>query len=312
MTLQTTYDLVGIKEDISDVISNIAPTKTPFQTSIRDESVDNTFFQWQEDDLAAVGSNAQVDGFDVQRPQVSALSTPGTYVGTLAAVATVMRSNYTQILQKTIRVSGTADRVRKYGRDKELAYQKAKRSAELKRDLEHAFVGLAQTATAGNASTARLLASASSQIDASVRVTNGSATALTENMILTANQNLYNAGSDASIIMCKPADSLVIANFAYRASGAERRRDVGDSTRIINAVDFYRSPFGEQRVVLNRFINTGHCIIYDPDQWRKVVLRPWFQETLGKTGDNTAVLLAGEYSLKHRNFKASSFINNLT
>ncbi|MCX7369855.1 MAG: DUF5309 family protein [Alphaproteobacteria bacterium] len=190
--------------------------------------------------------------------------------------------------------------------------KKAKRSAELKRDLEHAYVGLAQTATAGNASTARLLASVSSQIDASVRVNNASATALTENMILTANQNLYNAGSEASIIMCKPADSLVIANFAYRASGAERRRDVGDGTKIVNTVEVYRSPFGEQRVVLNRFIKTGHCIVYDPDQWRKVVLRPWFQETLGKTGDNTAVLLAGEYSLKHRNFKASSFINNLT
>lgn len=312
MALQTTYDLVGIKEDVSDVISNIAPTKTPFQSSLSNESVDNTFFQWQEDDLAAVGSNAQVDGFSAQSPQVAALNSPGTYVGSLTASATVLRSNYTQILSKTIRVSGTADRVRKYGRDRELAYQLAKRSAELKRDLEHAFVGLAQSATAGNATTPRLMASATSQIDNSVRVTNVSSTALTETMILTANQNLYNAGSEASVIMCKPADSLIIANFAYRASGAERNRDVGTGTTIVNTVDVYRSPFGTQRVVLNRFINTTHCIVYDPEMWRKVTLRPWFRETLGKTGDNTAVMLVGEYSLKHRNFKGSTFINNLS
>jgi hypothetical protein len=318
MALQTTYDLVGIKEDVSDVISNIAPTKTPFQTSLTNEGADNTVFQWQEDDLAAVGANAQIDGFTAQAPQVAALGTPGTYVGTLAATATVMRSNFTQILSKTIRVSGTADRVRKYGRERELAYQLAKRSAELKRDLEHAYVGLAQTATAGNASTARLMASATTMIDASVRVVNGASTALTEAMILQANQNLFSAGSEASIIMVKPADSLRVANFAYVAPLAglanqpgQRLRDAGDSTTIVNTVDVYRSPFGTQRVVLNRFINATHCIVYDPEMWRKVTLRPWFRETLGKNGDNTAVMLVGEYSLKHRNFRASSFINNL-
>jgi hypothetical protein len=312
MALQTTYDLVGIREDVSDVISNIAPTKTPFQTSLTNEGADNTFFQWQEDDLAAVGANAQVDGFEAVRPQVAALNSPGSYVGSLTATATVMRSNFTQIMSKTIRVSGTADRVRKYGRDRELAYQLAKRSAELKRDLEHAYVGLAQVATAGNAGTARLMASATTQIDNSVRVNNASPAALTENMILTANQNLYNAGSEATMIMVKPADSIIIANFAYRASGAERNRDIGGGTTIVNTVDVYRSPFGTQRVVLNRFINTAHCIVYDPEMWRKVTLRPWFRETLAKTGDNTAVMIAGEYSLKHRNFRSSSFINNLT
>ncbi|MEX3935072.1 hypothetical protein AB4Y32_25320 [Paraburkholderia phymatum] len=30
-----TYDQVGIKEDISDVISNISPTTTPFQSMIK-------------------------------------------------------------------------------------------------------------------------------------------------------------------------------------------------------------------------------------------------------------------------------------
>lgn len=317
MTLQTTYDLVGIQEDVSDVISNIDPTKTPFQTSIREESVDNTVFQWQEDSLAAVGANAQIDGFTASSPQVSALNSPGTYVGSTAATATVLRSNFTQILAKVIRVSGTSDRVRKYGRDREISYQLAKRSAELKRDLEHAYVGLAQTATAGNASTARLLASFTTQTDASVRVVNGASTALTESMIVTANQNLYVAGSEASIILIKPADAIRVANFAYAAplagvaNGPSGRTREVDGSGIVNAVDFYKSPFGTQKVVIDRFLNATHALVYDPEMWRKVVLRPWFRETLGRTGDNTAVMLVGEYSLKHRNFKGSTFINNL-
>ena len=51
-----TYEQVGIKEDISDVISNISPTKTPFQTSIGNEKITNTLFQWQTDALRAVQS----------------------------------------------------------------------------------------------------------------------------------------------------------------------------------------------------------------------------------------------------------------
>lgn len=40
-----TYDQVGKKEDISDVISNISPTETPFQSLIGQESVNNTIYQ---------------------------------------------------------------------------------------------------------------------------------------------------------------------------------------------------------------------------------------------------------------------------
>lgn len=40
-----TYEQVGIKEDVSNVISNITPTKTPFQSMIGNESIKNTIHQ---------------------------------------------------------------------------------------------------------------------------------------------------------------------------------------------------------------------------------------------------------------------------
>jgi hypothetical protein len=55
-TLWDTYQQVGIKEDVDDIISNLSPTKTPLQTSIGRETCDNTLFQWQEDSSRATAS----------------------------------------------------------------------------------------------------------------------------------------------------------------------------------------------------------------------------------------------------------------
>ena len=44
MAAFTAYDVVGKKEDISDIITNISPTDTPFISSIGSEKVHNTLF----------------------------------------------------------------------------------------------------------------------------------------------------------------------------------------------------------------------------------------------------------------------------
>jgi hypothetical protein len=41
----TSYVEVGTKEDISEIITNISPTKTPFQTMIGNWPVFNTYYQ---------------------------------------------------------------------------------------------------------------------------------------------------------------------------------------------------------------------------------------------------------------------------
>src|ERR1700750_2115050 len=108
MAIYTTYEQVGKREDVSNVISNIDPTKTPFLSSLQTERVHNTFYQWQEDHLMGQGLNAQPEG---------------STATSVAITPTVMRSNYTQILSKTVTVARTADAVQTCGRAKELAYQ---------------------------------------------------------------------------------------------------------------------------------------------------------------------------------------------
>lgn len=301
-----TYDQVGIKEDISDLISNISPTKTPFISALKGEKVNNTIFQWQEDSLASVDlTNAKPEGFDA----VDADMKP-----------TVMRSQYTQILSKTVRISSTADVVATYGRAKETAYQVSKASAELKRDLEGIMVGQAQDASAGAggvgvAGGARKMASVfgkdiagNALIDDDVTVTAAGA-ALSEQHILDVNQKLYAAGSDANVIMVKPQDALLIAGFT---NSAGRNRVINDGGRtVVNAVDLYVSPYGEQKVVINRFMKADAALVYDSANWRQVTLRPWTRELLAKNGDSDRHMIVGEFSLKHLNYSASGAIKGI-
>ncbi len=288
------YDEVGIKEDVSDIIVNISPTKTPFLSSLKTEKITQKRHDWQEDALAAQGANAQVEGFTASP---------------IALSATTLRSNYSQILTKAIQVSGSADASLAHGRAKESAYQMSKKMAEIKRDLEYALVGTNATYTVGSDTVARTMATMQSMIDASNTQTNVS-TALTETNVLTVLQDLYTNGGEATTLMVKPSDSLVVAGFAT-ATGRSRQF-IDDEKKVTNVVRVYESPFGEIKVVMNHFQLVSSALLYDPSYWKLLVFRNWFREALAKTGDNTMQQIVGEFSLKHTNFKASGVVLGIT
>lgn len=308
MTTYQTYEVVGIKEDISDIIKNISPTKTPFQTAIGSEKVTQPLFQWQEDSLRTPAQAPALEGADASF---------------ITVVPTVMRNNKTQIFVEAVQVSGTVDATSVYGRARESAYQLAKSSAALKRDLETAYVGTAQALVAGADATARVMASYQTQIDASTIARMGASTNLTEAALLANLQVIFNNGADPSIIQVTPANSLIFAAFAS-AAGRYRTLQTGDGNNdktLVNVVNLYVSPFGEQKVQVNRFLKAvgtvvtgdststaGNTITFDPDMWSKVTLRPWTRETLAKTGDSLKMMIVGEFSLKHKAQKASGVI----
>lgn len=306
------YDQIGRKEDVSDIITNISPTKTPFQTMIGSEGIHNIVHSWQEDSLIAAGANAAVEGADAP----SAVMNP-----------TVLRTGTTQIFTKTAKVSGTTEAIKTYGRDRELAYQLKLRSEELKRDFERALVGVSQASVTGDDSTARKFASYDQQIsNAGVYLTNGTggqlndtltsqtAAAIREDALMAVAQELYTAGGEPSVLMIKPADALIVPQWQRSSATGYARTtysEVGNKS-LVNVVDTYVSPFGELKVVMNRFQLTSEALVFDPSMWKKLVLRNWFRYTLSKTGDSTNVQIIGEFGLKHKNQAASGAITNLT
>lgn len=294
MATYQTYQQVGIKEDVADVITNLSPRKTPFQSAIGNEKVTQPLFQWQEDSLRAVADNAKVEGADASF---------------ITVVPTVMRNNYTQIFTEAVQVSDRADVVSTYGRKKEFAYQMAKSAAAIKRDLEHAYVGKVSSKSAGNSTTASTMDGVYNQIDASGIVYSGASDGskpLIEADLVTALQKAYENGAEPTRIHVTPSNSVKVAAFASAAGRYRTLPTGGKDKAIVNVVNLYVSPFGEQKVEINRFQMAGRTLVFEPMQWTKTTLRPWQRKNLAKTGDSEKAMLLGEFSLKHKNFLASA------
>src|SRR6185369_8068467 len=121
-----TYQAIGNREDLTNMIYRIAPTSTPFISGIEREKASFTKHEWQTQDRATAAANAQFEGDDPT---------------TTATTVTVRLSNYTQISYKVARVSGTQQAVVSAGRSNELTYQAMLKGLELKRDMEVVVCG---------------------------------------------------------------------------------------------------------------------------------------------------------------------------
>lgn len=119
-----TYESIGNREDLSDIIYNISPVETPFLSMAGRSKAKARRHEWQTDSLASAATNQAVEGDD---------ATANT------ATPTVRVSNDCQILSKVVAVTGTQEAVDKAGRNSEMSYQIAKRSKELKRSFDCAL-----------------------------------------------------------------------------------------------------------------------------------------------------------------------------
>lgn len=312
-----TYDLIGIAEDVEDVIFNISPTETPFFTMAKRKKVSNTLHQWQTDSLAAAAANRSIEGDD------------STYA---TATPTVMLANYTQIAKKTVMVSGTADAVRKYGRKEQFAYEIAKRGKELKRDIEFALIQN-QVSSAGGSATARSSAGIEVMITNRVlgtgnttgttpgfaagvwgAVTDGTSTAMTEGDLVSALELAWQDGGDPSVVMVNSTLKRKIATFggASKFSGVQVQGPRTAQSVVIGGVDLYISDFGEHKIMLNRYQRTGTLLALDPEYVSVGFLRPIKFEERAKTGDATRGELLTEFCLIGDNPDAHAKIQSVS
>lgn len=290
----STFDQVGKREDVEDIIYQIDPTECPMLTSIGTSTASNTLHQWLQDSLAAVATNANIEGADA---------------GTASTVTQTTKTANTQIFDKVVQVSGTAEAVGTYGRTSDLAYAIAKAGKEIKRDIEHSFVGAGQAGTAGNSSTARQLTSAANQISANTTNTDSSNRALTEALVLDVAQKVYEKGGNATQMQVTPSHSVTVAGFAT-ASG--RNRDFGTGTTVVNSVDILVTPFSTISVVPNRFLDANTVLMLDTEYWSRAVLRPMQTIVLAKTGDSDKRQMLTELTLVCEHDEASGKIDALT
>ena len=315
MTQFRTYAAVGMREDLSDVIYNISPTDTPFMSTIGKTKATAVYHEWQTDSLAAAAANAAVEGADASTATLSATTRVG---------------NRTQISQKTIGVTGTLEAVDKAGRKSEKAYQLAKASSEIKRDMEFTLLNNTVQSNGTAGSTARVLGGlqtwlatngdfgvggSAGSLGTTAR-TNGTNRTFTEDILKTVVKEVFESGGSPKILMVTPAHKQTVSAFAGIA--AQRYMAPSDApTTIIGAADIYLSDFGSMSVVPNRFMLSGNAanevaFVLDPEYAAIAYLRPFQTQDLAIVGDAERTQLKVEYTLEVKNESAHGLIADLS
>lgn len=318
-TIQT-VTRVGNREDLSDIIYNIAPADTPFLSAISAGGrgkAKAVYSEWQTDTLAAADpNNARVQGQDLDNESAP----PTTRLG-----------NYTQIFSKTIGTSTTQEAVVSAGRASEHSYQKAKKGKEMKRDMEARFTGnyfaVPPTATvAGQAAGAlafmrtnvsRGAGGANPTLNGTTQgyptsgETLGTTRVFTEGLLKAVNAAAYQSGGNPAMLLMSPLLKMAAGGFP---GIAQQRRDTGDKlAKIIGGADVYVSDFGEIAFVPDRNIGTTRdALLIDPDMWQLLELDPMNTEPLAKTGLAKRDAMWTEVTLRCSNDAASGVIADIT
>jgi hypothetical protein len=294
----STYDAQAINEDLSNVIYDISPTDTPFLSGIAKKgSTSNTYFEWQTDALAAAsGSNKHVEG---------------AAVGTATTTATTRLGNYTQIAKKVVEVTGTQDKVNNAGKKSEMAYQLAKASKEIKRDMETSLLA-DNAAGAGTASSARTTRGVANFITTNVTDagTSGSHAAVAEVDITAVAESTWNAGGEPSTILLGATNKKLITAMSGRAT--QTQSVVDDNKSIYNAVDVYVSDFGTFNIMLDRYCDQDTVYFLQNDMWSVDFLRDFQTVDIAKEGDSDKKMLLVEYGLRCGNEAANGKIRYTT
>lgn len=312
-----TYSAIGIREDLSDVIYNIAPLDTPFLSGCAKMTADNTFFEWQTDTIAAGSAGS--------------LTAEGDDATADARANPVRLGNYTQINRYVVQTSGSNEAVDYAGRKSSQAYQLAKKAKQMKRDMEYMMTDNVVRA-AGSSGTARRSAGLSTWL-ATNYVSNNSSSgspaagslgttaptdatataAISEANIKSVIKDCFDEGGNPDTIMCKSGQKQAISDLAQSVSSLRTNADKAEPAHVVAAVDVYVSDFGTFKIIPNRNQFRSRDVFFlDFDYWGINYLRPFKTEALSKTGDSVRQMLIVEWGLCSKNEKSSGFLADVS
>src|SRR6056300_1734903 len=302
------YDAVGIRESLEDIIYDVSPEETPFYSASAKVKATNTFHEWQTDALRAAAANAHVEGDDTVAE---------------ARTATSRLGNYTQIFKNAVVIPDTDEGLNKAGRAKEMAYQTLKIAKEQKLDIEKALFDN-NARVAGNSTTARELAGAPAWMitntdfganegadptgDGTDARTDETTTllAFSQARFDSVMQSIWDNGG-------KP-DTVYLSSFQmnkaldFTGNNSQRSAVQAGDERVIKSLAVYVTPWGTVEFMPSRENRSRDVFIMQDDMWEVATLRPTKNVALAKTGDNTTRQVVTELTLVCKNEAASGII----
>ncbi len=305
-----------INEDVMQLISDISDFPLVFSGMIGTDSHSNPYTEWTKDELADPDlTNAVVDGSD----QTNDDSSLGDREG-----------NHSQTSVKQVKVSMRANATDNIGRAREVSYQLARRTTELRRDME-AIMAAEQASIAddGNA-VAGLSASLASWLTTNTfrgvtgadggfgatsptivdAPTLGTKRGLTETLVRDAAQSAYEAGGNPDMLMMVPAVTRKLSEFMFDASAriGIQQTQTGKETvasKAIGSVNVFVSDFGSVlKFTPNRLqptyvdVDVSTVFLIDPAGLRHSFLTGVHADQLAKTGLSEDWLASADWTLK--------------
>lgn len=293
--------LTGEVLDLSDVISLVSPTDTPILSLLMAQGkvvpAGDINVSWREESLDEDRVNPTLEGAEASE----AITTGRASI-----------TNTCQILSKVTAVTGTVEALNVKGIGKELNRQVLHRLTEIKRDGEYYALQGAKASESG--STARqmngLLNLVGNTVDLTAESGDGK---LTEDAINTAFKAMWDrgqAGGSNVIAVCNASVKGFI-NKLFKDSSTLIANQ-GTNNILGTTVAKLVTDYGEAEIILDRHMPNDQLLIIDLDKCEIAELRAAQAEGLGKTGDNTKVLVVHEFTMKLLNKYSGSKIINIS
>jgi len=263
MAFSNTFDTtnpgsaVSNREDLTDVLTILAPEETPVLSSANKQKASATFVEWTVDSLSAPVTAGIAEGADVS-----------TFTDKFAGRARL--GNYIQKFRRDYQVSDLQEAVDSVGPAK-LAQAEAKSIRELKRDIEATLCGTQDRAQENGAGTAYALrglgdwsdSAGPTDVPPAFRTPAASIADVTDDEFAESELNdiitsifKVTGSSNSLMLIADTALRRDISDFARIAGVSGTDRDSvrtvnynGDSSKIKLSVDLYQSDHGIVSVV---------------------------------------------------------------
>ena len=259
MAFSNTYDTtnpgsaVSNREDLTDVLSILAPQDTPLLSLANKRKATATYHEWTVDSLAAPDDSGVVEGSDV-----------GSFADKFAARARL--GNYIQKFRRSYMVSDTQQAVESVGPAK-FAQAEMKAVKEIKRDIEKAIGSTNDRVSGGDGVASKLRglgdwidSAGPADVPAAYRTPSASIHAsgnFTESVLNNLITSIYRVnGTDNGLsLVADTALRRAISDFARLYTPVTTEESVrrvsypGGSAEIRVGVDLYKSDHGTVSVI---------------------------------------------------------------
>ena len=284
-----TYQDGSRREDLLDIISDVSPDDNPLSVLFAQTTATQTLHEWVEDFIARPTTvNAQTEG---AAATFSDLTQPAR------------RTNITQIISRTYRVSGTERHVDVAGSSSPLDYQARKQMREWQNAQEFALI---QGAVAsGDSGSARQMAGLENIITSHYTNRN-SGTSLSETEF---NDMQFDVANDVGFddVFDTILVPLRLRQKISTFTAGSTRYVASSEQRLTRPIMVYEADFGTEKILAHKDVTSSAAtpgpvmMGIKEDKFRIAYLkgrRP-IREMLAKTGDRDNGQIVGELTLEY-------------